>query len=67
MNPLLKIFGRIVDYVRFVYGVYKSKSITEQIGGGRRYIGYPYNIRGVENIVVEEPISIGQFIQLVPK
>lgn len=43
-----------MDYVRFVYGVYKSKSITEQIGGGRRYIGYPYNIRGVENIVVEE-------------
>jgi len=59
VNPLLKIFGRIMDYMRFVYGVYKSKSITEHIGGGRRFIGYPYNIKGVENIVAEEPISIG--------
>ena len=59
MNLLLKIFGKTIDKIRFIYSVYKSKNITEQLGGGKKFIGYPYNIRGVENIVSEEPISIG--------
>ena len=59
MNVLLKIIGLAIDKIYSVYKSYKSKSITEQIGGGRRFVGYPYNIRGVKNIVAEEPISIG--------
>lgn len=59
MNPLLKFIGIVFNKVRFIYCIYKSKSIGGLIGGGERYIGYPYNICGAENIIADAPISIG--------
>ena len=59
MNPLLKLAGTIIDKVIFAYCVYKSKIINKLMGGGKRFIGYPYNICGAENIIAEEPMSIG--------
>lgn len=33
--------------------------INKMIGGGKKIIAYPYTISGVENILAEEPMSIG--------
>lgn len=59
MNPILKVAGWLLNKVEFIYCVYKSKIINQLIGGGARYVGYPYNVCGAENIIAEEPMSIG--------
>ena len=36
-----------------------SKTFSKSLGGGDRCVSYPFNILGVDNIITEEPISIG--------
>lgn len=59
MTPILKVVGWFLSKCEYIYSVYKLKNINVLLGKGERFVGYPYNIRGVENIIADEPMSIG--------
>ena len=52
--------GRIADKIRKLLCLYKNQEINALIGGGERFISYPYSIVGVENIIMDSPVSIGE-------
>lgn len=56
---LYYFIGLLVSYLRKTYVCYKSKEINDLLGGGKRRIVYPYIIEGVNNIIMDEPVSIG--------
>ena len=58
MTPILKVVGWFLSKCEYIYSVYKLKNINVLLGKGERFVGYPYNIRGVENIIADEPMSI---------
>lgn len=59
MNKIKYYIGCFVDIFFRLHDNYKSNKINRLIGGGMRTIACPYNIRGVWNIIAEEPINIG--------
>ena len=38
---------------------YKERKINRLLGGGCRFVYYPYHIQGIQNIIAEDNISIG--------
>lgn len=52
--------GRIADKIRKLLYLYKNQEINALIGEGERSISYPYSIVGVENIIMDSPVSIGE-------
>ena len=56
---LYYFIGLLISYLKKIYVFYKSKNINGLLGGGKRTIGYPYIIQGVNNIIMDEPVSIG--------
>lgn len=59
MNAILKCLGFLCSKANSLGWRYKSSVICESLGGGNRIIGSPFQIAGLQNIVTEEPISIG--------
>ena len=59
MKFIIKLLGIVIDNARKCYISYKSLNINKLIGGGKRIIIYPFNIAGVENIKMDENVSIG--------
>ena len=59
MNPIVKCLGYLCSKAYSLGWRYKSWAFSSQIGGGNRIIGTPCQIAGIQNIVAEEPISIG--------
>lgn len=58
MNAILKCLGFLCSKANSLGWRYKSSVICESLGGNR-IIDSPFQIAGLQNIVTEEPISIG--------
>ena len=59
MKFIIKLLGIVIDNARKCYISYKSLNINKLIGGGKRVVIYLFNIAGVENIKMDENVSIG--------
>ena len=55
----LNIIGFLLDKVNTLYFKYKTRKINKLMGGGKRYIFYPYTIEGIKNIVMANNVTIG--------
>ena len=56
---LIRTLGYVADKMQSLstaYNIYKKNKI---LGGGKRVIGEPNIIRGIENIIMEAPVNIG--------
>ena len=58
-NTLICIASFIAEKSEKIFAKVKTLNINRLTGGGKRRIGYPFIIRGVENIEMEDPVSIG--------
>ena len=58
-NILVKIIGPILFILNKILIQYKTLKINKIIGGGKRNIRYPFTILGIENIIMDENVSIG--------
>lgn len=58
-DKIIYFLGQIVDILFRLHNSHKIHVINKLLGGGKRVIAYPYIIRGTQNIIAEEPISIG--------
>lgn len=59
MNKLYHIIGYILNKCNNLLYNYKNDIINKKLGGGSRFISYPYTICGINNIKTEESINIG--------
>ena len=63
MNKLktivLKIICMFFDILTRVIASSKTYTTNQMLGGGKRIISYPHIVRGIENITMHEPSSIG--------
>ena len=53
----LSFYGQVVDFLVKLYAIYKTKKISNVIGGGK--IGYPFIIKGAENITMDCTSTMG--------
>lgn len=60
MNILVKLLGQTIDKVEKVYGRYKEVKLNEALGGGDRRVAYPFRIAGINNIYLDEFVSIAE-------
>lgn len=58
-NILVSILGFIAEKSEKLYVKIRVLNLTLLLGGGKRVIAYPYMLSGIENIEMEEPVSIG--------
>lgn len=60
-NFFVRCLGWVTSKFVTAYALYDSNRVLKSIGGSgtHRRIGYPFKIRGVDNIIMEDYVSIG--------
>ena len=59
MQFITTFIGRICDVINRTYCRYKMQEINRLVGGGKITIYYPFDIKGVENLIIEDSVNIG--------
>lgn len=58
-NIFICVLGFLLEKSEKVLVKIKTLNVNRTLGGGERKVGYPFVIRGLKNIEMETPVSIG--------